>query len=107
MTTITDDDLGSLQPTRATAADLGVCTKSVERFRRDPRLSQTGEDTRAQLRLHPRDPAMEAPAGCGRCAMTDDTNKHQNATSQILRGRLSQVRARYDSGAVPKQGPLF
>ena len=39
--------------------------------------------------------------------MTDDTNKHQNATSQILRGRLNEVRARYDSGAVPKQGPLF
>ena len=34
MTTITDD-LGPLQPTRATAADLGVCTKSVERFRRE------------------------------------------------------------------------
>jgi hypothetical protein len=35
MTTIADDDLGPLQPTRATAADLGVCTKSVERFRRE------------------------------------------------------------------------
>jgi hypothetical protein len=32
--------------------------------------------------------------------MADDT-KHQNTTSQILRGRLDQVRARYDHGAVP------
>jgi hypothetical protein len=31
--------------------------------------------------------------------MTDDT-KHQTITSQILRGRLDQVRARHDSGAV-------
>jgi hypothetical protein len=35
MTTISDDDLGPLQPTKATAADLGVCARSVERYRRD------------------------------------------------------------------------
>jgi hypothetical protein len=34
MTTITDDDLGPLQPTKVTAADLGVCARSVERYRR-------------------------------------------------------------------------
>jgi hypothetical protein len=33
--------------------------------------------------------------------MTSDT-KQQTTTSQILRGRLEQVRARYDSGAVPQ-----
>ena len=33
--------------------------------------------------------------------MTDDTNKQQTTASQILRGRLEQVRARYDHGAVP------
>jgi hypothetical protein len=33
--------------------------------------------------------------------MTDDANKHHNTASQILRGRLDQVRARYDHGAVP------
>jgi hypothetical protein len=32
--------------------------------------------------------------------MTSDT-KQQTTTSQILRGRLDQVRARYDHGAVP------
>jgi hypothetical protein len=32
--------------------------------------------------------------------MTDDT-KTQNTTSQILHGRLEQVRARYDTGAIP------
>jgi hypothetical protein len=32
--------------------------------------------------------------------MTSDT-KQQTTTSQILRGRLEQVRARYDCGAVP------
>lgn len=32
--------------------------------------------------------------------MTSDI-KHQTTTSQILRGRLEQVRARYNSGAVP------
>ena len=32
--------------------------------------------------------------------MTSDT-KQQTITSQILRGRLMQVKARYDSGAVP------
>jgi hypothetical protein len=31
--------------------------------------------------------------------MTADTK--QTTTSQILRGRLQQVRARYDSGAIP------
>jgi hypothetical protein len=36
MATITDnDDIGPLQPTKATADDLGVCVKSVERFRRE------------------------------------------------------------------------
>ena len=35
MTTITDDDLGPLQPTSATAADLGVCARSIERYRRE------------------------------------------------------------------------
>ena len=32
--------------------------------------------------------------------MTDNINKHQNTASQILRGRLNQVRARYDDGAM-------
>jgi hypothetical protein len=33
--------------------------------------------------------------------MTDDTKKHQQTTaSQILRGRLEQVRARHDCGAM-------
>jgi hypothetical protein len=31
--------------------------------------------------------------------MTDDV-KHQTTTSQILRGRLEQVKARYDDGAM-------
>jgi hypothetical protein len=36
MTTITvSDDVGPLQPTKATAADLGVCARSVERYRRE------------------------------------------------------------------------
>ena len=36
MNTITgDDDVGPLQPTSATAADLGVCVKTVRRFRRE------------------------------------------------------------------------
>ena len=35
MTTIPDDDLGPLQPTSATAADLGVCARSIERYRRE------------------------------------------------------------------------
>ena len=36
MTTITNnDDVGPLQPTKATAADLGVCARSVERYRRE------------------------------------------------------------------------
>jgi hypothetical protein len=35
MTTIDDDDLGPLQPTKATAADLGVCPRTVERYRRE------------------------------------------------------------------------
>jgi hypothetical protein len=35
MTTITDDDLGPLQPTRQTAIDLGVCVRTVERYRRE------------------------------------------------------------------------
>jgi hypothetical protein len=34
MTTIDDDDLGPLQPTKQTAADLGVCSRSIERYRR-------------------------------------------------------------------------
>ena len=38
------------------------------------------------------------PRQCGD-AMTNDT-KHQTSTSQILRGRLEQVRARHDCGAV-------
>jgi hypothetical protein len=33
--TTTDDDLGPLQPTKATAADLGICARSVERYRRE------------------------------------------------------------------------
>jgi hypothetical protein len=33
--TTTDDDLGPLQPTKVTAADLGVCPRSVERYRRE------------------------------------------------------------------------
>jgi hypothetical protein len=33
--------------------------------------------------------------------MTTDT-KQQTTTSQILRGRLTQVKARYDSGAIPQ-----
>ena len=33
--------------------------------------------------------------------MTSDT-KQQTTTSQILRGRLEQVKARYDSGAIPQ-----
>jgi hypothetical protein len=33
--------------------------------------------------------------------MTSDT-KQQTTTSQILRNRLEQVRARYDHGAVPQ-----
>ena len=33
--------------------------------------------------------------------MTSDT-KQQTTTSQILRGRLEQVKARYDHGAVPQ-----
>lgn len=33
--------------------------------------------------------------------MTDDIKNH-NTASQILRGRLDQVRARYDSGAIPQ-----
>ncbi len=30
-----------------------------------------------------------------------DTTKQQTIKSKVLRGRLDQVRARYDSGAVP------
>ena len=32
--------------------------------------------------------------------MTDGTDKHQTTASQILRGRLEQVRARYEDGAM-------
>jgi hypothetical protein len=34
--------------------------------------------------------------------MTDDTRTPRTIDSQILRGRLEQVRARYDCGAIPQ-----